>query len=975
METSSRASSRMPYTRLEPSDHRLDDSREDGTSCLTSHGQSNGDVGGDEAEVHEGLTASVDSSDTKLVLNNGSEDNAYNVLHTRHSYSPDRKPSHNSNSGHSSPSKSNQTHRQVKAKISVHVIIGILTGFILGLSISTWLRHSVLCGGSSSCCNLFFSSAFEDPNGRRSRAGKEDDRFPDPCSYEALGGAHRDPKKSLLFVGVMTANKYLNTRAPAVHSTWGTTIPGKMAFFSASTATSEFEIPLVGLKGVDDSYPPQKKSFMMLKYMHDHCLDKFEWFMRADDDVFIRGEKIETFLRSINSSKPHFIGQAGLGNKEEFGLLSLEYDENFCMGGPGMIFSRETLRRMVPNIKDCIKNLYSTHEDVEIGRCVRKHAGVPCTWSYEMQNFFYHNSSGMAAYTGDLRKKEVHRAITLHPVKQHKYQHHVLDHFYSLSIEEANFKIINLKRILRDLSIVLGEQTASTPDIDANHQGHAPSLMKWAPTNRHTVRDWDFLSRSIYSYKNLNPRRGLETDLRVAMDNILMQVMTMINENARQRGRTIDFKDILYGYSRVNPLHGADYVLDLLLVYRKHKGRKMTVPVRRHAYLQQTFSDLQFREEVRENIVDTPTTETPRSFLKRVQEKLFPVMEEDAPFEDLAEREEFTSSKTVHFIIPLAGRYQTLKRFMNNFEKVCLANGDNVKLAVILFKGPESDLHSADDIEQHIDELSIKYPTNDLRVIRASGPFSRGLGLEIGSNAYPRDALLFFCDVDMIFTAGFIDRIRRATKRNKQVFFPIVYSQYDPEWVYNSEDAQAESDFVQVPFQNMEDDESAGDSNLPKHLRNPYLISKNSGYWRQFGFGIAALYNSDFRQAGGFDTSIQGWGKEDVDLYGKFVESNFTIFRASDPGIVHVYHEIICDPNLPPNQLVMCLGTKSSSYASTHQMAAKVLQTKEILFSDEDHGAGLEGGEPGDIAVQDAAVLEQIKEDNANANAAPPAQG
>ena len=153
----------------------------------------------------------------------------------------------------------------------------------------------------------------------------------------------------------------------------------------------------------------------------------------------------------------------------------------------------------------------------------------------------------------------------------------------------------------------------------------------------------------------------------------------MINENARQRGRTIDFKDILYGYSRVNPLHGADYVLDLLLVYRKHKGRKMTVPVRRHAYLQQTFSDLQFRsvevlvndncviaisalsittcpgfcqschgwafyiqirEEVRENIVDTPTTETPRSFLKRVQEKLFPVMEEDAPFEDLGKNDE-----------------------------------------------------------------------------------------------------------------------------------------------------------------------------------------------------------------------------------------------------------------------------------------------------------------------------------------------
>lgn len=42
----------------------------------------------------------------------------------------------------------------------------------------------------------------------------------------------------------------------------------------------------------------------------------------------------------------HFVlGQAGKGNTEEFGLLSLEYDENFCMGGPGVILSRETLRR------------------------------------------------------------------------------------------------------------------------------------------------------------------------------------------------------------------------------------------------------------------------------------------------------------------------------------------------------------------------------------------------------------------------------------------------------------------------------------------------------------------------------------------------------------------------------------------------------------------------------------------------------
>ena len=64
--------------------------------------------------------------------------------------------------------------------------------------------------------------------------------------------------------------------------------------------------------------------------------------------------------------------------------------------------------------------------------------------------------------------------------------------------------------------------------------------------------------------------------LKIALEDIMMQVMQMINKNARQRGRTIDFKEILYGYRRINPMYSADYILDLMLVYRKHKGRRMT---------------------------------------------------------------------------------------------------------------------------------------------------------------------------------------------------------------------------------------------------------------------------------------------------------------------------------------------------------------------------------------------------------------
>jgi len=118
---------------------------------------------------------------------------------------------------------------------------------------------------------------------------------------------HRDPRRSLLFVGVMTAERFLGTRAAAVWDTWGQELPGALALFAGASARpppGRPDLPLVALKGVDDSaYPPQKKSFKMLEWMWKHYGDRFEWFMRADDDVYVRSDKLEKLLRSVDSSK------------------------------------------------------------------------------------------------------------------------------------------------------------------------------------------------------------------------------------------------------------------------------------------------------------------------------------------------------------------------------------------------------------------------------------------------------------------------------------------------------------------------------------------------------------------------------------------------------------------------------------------------------------------------------------------------
>jgi len=118
--------------------------------------------------------------------------------------------------------------------------------------------------------------------------------------------------------------------------------------------------------------------------MYEHYGNDFEWFMRADDDVYVRSGKLSEFLRSIDSRELYFIGQAGKGNRMEKGTLNLAHNENFCMGGPGIIFSRPTLAKVAPRVQDCLKDMYSTHEDVEVGRCVQRFAGISCTWAYEV---------------------------------------------------------------------------------------------------------------------------------------------------------------------------------------------------------------------------------------------------------------------------------------------------------------------------------------------------------------------------------------------------------------------------------------------------------------------------------------------------------------------------------------------------------------------------------------------------------------
>lgn len=289
-----------------------------------------------------------------------------------------------------------------KNGIRKHHFAGLVLGLCLGIILSSWCRQKIIpCAPlAGKCCRTIHVNyhvniavdhfEFHNKPNLLEPVNKKSDKGLDLEKYINKN------EKNFLLIGIITAKKFLDSRAVAAFKTWTNSCSGtcKVIFFSSEGSTTKKDIPLVSLHGTDDSYPPQRKSLLMLKFMHDNYVNNFEWFMRADDDVFIKGDKIEKFLRSVNSSIPQFIGQAGMGKKEEIGKLFLNRHENFCMGGPGMLFSHTTMRMFAPNVQHCVDNLLTTHEDVEVGRCVRKFTGLSCTWAFEVihyLSFIYSN--------------------------------------------------------------------------------------------------------------------------------------------------------------------------------------------------------------------------------------------------------------------------------------------------------------------------------------------------------------------------------------------------------------------------------------------------------------------------------------------------------------------------------------------------------------------------------------------------------
>ncbi|XP_078598995.1 chondroitin sulfate synthase 1-like [Branchiostoma floridae x Branchiostoma japonicum] len=768
-------------------------------------------------------------------------------------------------------------HISTKTRKTLSFISGVVIGFLIMLSIKTHRRDKYTrCPVTS--------------------ASERAPSVPEQAWQAGYGPSILENNQSHIYIGVITARKYLDSRARAVYETWGKQVPGKVEFFSGYDASgwSPAGLSVVNsIPGIDDTYPPQKKSFLMLKYMHDFYIDKYEWFIRADDDVYIRMDKLERFLRSVNSSKLLYIGQPGFGKDDEFGKLGLREEDTYCMGGPGMIMSREVLRRVAPHISWCLRNLYSSHEDVEIGRCIKRFAGVDCTWAYDTRDVFFNDYKNYhMGRIEELGISIINRAITLHPNKRPEYQYKLHNKFQSLRLDDLNERVLALYRESNHMSGLLQQP----PSDLALTLGRQPSLTSYRPRHIHDVPVWEFFTRRKmygYSSKSGQPARGVSKLMREAIDSAMQKVVEKINSGSARSRRTVKYNDLKYGYWRVSPLVGLHYVLQSYLTLREYHHGRRTLTVRKHVVVQQSFQSVQFAED---------DSEQQNSFTG-----------------DNLNGGRTSHDDTVHIIVPLTGRTASFERFMENYENVCLQTNENAKLLIILFNNSNEVENESEQVKKRISTYHVRYPKAYIKLITVDREFSRGFALDIGASQFPSNSLLFFCDVDIVFKQGVLQRCRSRSIAGEQVYYPVMFSQYDPRFVYGY---QSNTSNVTSPpkihQQVLKQQSTSSSKDVPF-----YHFSKESGYWRHSSYGMICLFGEDFSRSGKFNTTIRGWGLEDVDLCNKLIVSGINIFRATDPGLVHVYHPIRCDPLLPEKQYKMCLGSKANTYGSTAKLVKR----------------------------------------------------
>ena len=243
----------------------------------------------------------------------------------------------------------------------------------------------------------------------------------------------------------------------------------------------------------------------------------------------------------------------------------------------------------------------------------------------------------------------------------------------------------------------------------------------------------------------------------------------------------------------------------------------------------------------------------------------------------------------VNFVVPTPAVSKAFQRFMISFENTFLARTppEIVGLFVILYSDGQVKKYSKNLFATTtlLRLYKKKYPDADLRLVTTDRPFSRKESIELASKEHPSFELLFLADIHVDFSHQFLDRCRMNAVENQQVYFPAVFTPYDPSLFYKD------------------------------RLLHPYAVrfrvNAEQGSWMHHNYHLACLYNYDLEKVLELGRGLKEREWSLIELVLR--QQRLRVFRAVEPGLVNLWQDGCSEELLGSRERTFCnkLGLSS----------------------------------------------------------------
>lgn len=270
-------------------------------------------------------------------------------------------------------------------------------------------------------------------------------------------------------------------------------------------------------------------------------------------------------------------------------------------------------------------------------------------------------------------------------------------------------------------------------------------------------------------------------------------------------------------------------------------------------------------------------------------------------FREIANVTSNNEEHKLNLIVVSNNKDQALLRFIRNFENEVIFHPDQEQdftLTILYFSQKNSNINL-------IKNSTVRYPSS-IRLVIVNGSeytYNRGLGRHLASKNFTDNQLLLFLDVDIRFTRQALINthhlmIHQLSVSTCTVYFPIIFSFFSNKFMNNN--------------------------------RSKAIVHSDFGLFSIYGFGNVAVRKNDLDRIGGWETTNNYWGVEDINLFQRFVNisSDCYVFRAVEPGLRHFYHKKMCNGIKDEVRLKMCHDAEVTLLGSQAKMVDYIIDNK-----------------------------------------------